>query len=151
MVARATLTHQQSSSSSCDIGNCRVKRDEPPQQQVARTLEVRLETPKVIFEHQASETLGEKNIEPIILRLRPIDAKTLLSPNYKLVVRGRDRRAVEEDRPWPELDCHFNGHVVGVENSSVAFSICDNNLVTIFYSNKSFNAMCSTRICQPIT
>jgi hypothetical protein len=125
VVARATLTHPQGG---CGLNSCRVKRDEQTleEREESRALHIHLETPKVIFKHQENE-----NMEPIFLRLRPVDPSTLLSPNYKLVVRGRDSEAVEVNRTLPQLDCHYRGIVDGLENSSVvAFSICDNNLVS---------------------
>ena len=140
MVGRATLIRL----SDCDSKHCRVKRQDQQQQQQHQqpqpqqqqqqqqqpSLQIHLETPKVIFKHQQNENQSSENISPILFRLSPTDPSTLMSPNYKLVVRGDDSQVLEVNRTLPSLDCHFTGTVQGLENSRVAFSICDNNFVS---------------------
>jgi hypothetical protein len=128
VVGQATLIDL----SECNFKHCRFKRQNQQQQQQQQqpSLQIHLETPKVIFKHQQNGNQSSENILPILFRLSPTDPSTLLSPNYKLVVRGDDAQALEVNRTLPSLDCHFTGKVEGLENSRVAFSFCDNNLVS---------------------
>ena len=78
-----------------------------------------------------------KSIEPIILMLQQTDPSKLLAPNYKLVVRGADSIISEVNQTAPSFDCHYTGQIEGLEFSKVAFSICDNKLVSLVFILKT--------------
>ena len=65
--------------------------------------------------------------------LQQTDPSKLLAPNYKLVVRGADSIISEVNQTAPSFDCHYTGQIEGLEFSKVAFSICDNKLVSMVF------------------
>jgi hypothetical protein len=112
----------------CDSFHCRRKRQVDSSR--LSTHEIRIETPKAIFDHQhGTNEHGDHVIQPLMIKLHLKSGFPLIAPHYKLIVRDGDgKRYVNTTVPFPN-NCLFNGTLQNNDDVQIALSTCGQKMV----------------------